>query len=233
MHADATAAAAPTFAALVAAAKALARRDRPVLLGVCGAPGAGKSTLAEALVAASAAAPPSGSGPEWVAHVPMDGFHLADTELDRLDRRARKGAPDTFDTDGYAALLRRLITPGRTCVTYAPAFERTIEQPIAGALPVDPRCRLVISEGNYLLHDGAGWCDVRAVFDEVWFATVDDDLRRERLIARHIRFGKSPAAARAWVREVDEVNARTIMAGISRADRVVDVSAVPAGHYPK
>lgn len=218
----------PDFDAVVAAATSLLRADRPAILGVCGAPGAGKTTLVEALVDALVAAPPPGEGPEWVAHVPMDGFHLADVELDRLGRRSRKGAPDTFDADGYAALLGRLAEPGRTRVTYAPAFDRSIEQPIACAIPVDPRCRLIVSEGNYLLHADEAWTGVRRVFDEVWFADVDGDLRRERLVERHIRFGKSPAAARDWVERVDEKNAREILAFRELADQIVDVSVVPA-----
>jgi pantothenate kinase len=219
-----------TFPAAIAAARALVRPDRPAVLGVCGAPGAGKTTVVQALVATLAAAPPPGAGAEWVAHVPMDGFHLADIELDRLGRRSRKGAPDTFDADGYGALLRRLAAPDRTHVTYAPAFERTIEQPIAGSIPVDPRCRLVITEGNYLLHDAPAWTGIRGAFDEIWFATVDDDLRRQRLVERHIRFGKSDTEAREWVARVDEPNAHTILSGIGRADRVIDVSVVPQPH---
>ncbi|MEO7447815.1 MAG: nucleoside/nucleotide kinase family protein, partial [Humibacillus sp.] len=88
--------------ALVARAVAVVGTQRRSVLGIAGAPGAGKTTLAEALVAGVRAA----EGDEWVAHVPMDGFHLADVQLDRLGSRSRKGAPDTFDAQGYAALLR-------------------------------------------------------------------------------------------------------------------------------
>ena len=122
------------------------------MVGVTGAPGAGKTTLVERLLAVIAASPPPGI-PDlpWVAHVPMDGFHLADVELDRLGLRDRKGAPDTFDAAGYAALLRRL----REAPTgvFAPGFERTLEQPIAAAIAVEPSARLVLTEGNYLLLD--------------------------------------------------------------------------------
>ena len=75
------------FDELVERARALAAGRRRAVLGIAGAPGAGKTTVALALVRALAATPPDGLGPGWVAHVPMDGFHLADVELDRLGRR--------------------------------------------------------------------------------------------------------------------------------------------------
>jgi pantothenate kinase len=191
-----------------------------VLLGIAGAPGAGKSTLAEALVRAI---DPSGATAAWI---PMDGFHLADVELDRLGLRERKGAIETFDGWGYLALLRRLRAELDHAV-YGPGFERTLEQPIAGAMPVPPSARLVVTEGNYLLDAAAPWTGVRAALDEVWFVEVDDALRRERLVARHVRFGKSPEEARAWVAEVDERNAERVALGRERADLVVSGGVSP------
>ena len=138
------------FDALVDRARALVTDGRRAVLGIAGAPAAGKTTLAEELVAALAPTPPAGlTAGSWVAHVPMDGFHLADVELERLGLRDRKGAPETFDALGYAALLRR-VHEDRDEVIYAPDFERVIEQPIAGSIPVRRAARLVVSEGNYL-----------------------------------------------------------------------------------
>ena len=186
-----------------------------LLLGIAGVPGAGKSTLAEALVAELAAR----HGAEAVAQLPMDGFHLADVQLDRLGLRERKGAPETFDAHGYAALLRRVRDdPGHD--VYAPGFERTLEQPLAGAVVVAAAARVVVTEGNYLLLDGA-WAAARAALDEVWFVEGDDELRRERLVARHVAFGKSPAEAEAWVAAVDDRNAELVRARAAWADRVV------------
>lgn len=204
-------------------ARAVSLTERPgrALLGIAGAPGAGKTTVAHWLVQALNARGIA------AAHVPMDGFHLADMALDALGRRDRKGAIDTFDAHGYLALLRRLRADTGATV-YAPEFERVIEQPIAGSIAVPPDTRIVVSEGNYLLASDLPWPSVRGAFDEVWFADVDDALRLERLTARHIRFGKTPADAAAWVASVDEPNARAILAGRDSADLVVDVDALEA-----
>jgi pantothenate kinase len=190
------------------------------VLGITGPPGAGKTTLAGHLVAALAAAPPPGHDTGWVAHVPMDGFHLADAELDRLGRRARKGAPDTFDAYGYAALLRRLHED-RDEMIYAPGFERVLEQPIAGVIGVPRTARLIVTEGNYLLLDSAPWRPVRELLDEVWYTDLEQEERLRRLIERHVRFGKSREAAVAWATGTDERNASLVAAGRDRADLVV------------
>jgi pantothenate kinase len=211
-----------TFLDLVARARALAVPGRRALLGVVGSPGAGKSTLTEALLAALRADPPPGAGPDWVAHVPMDGFHLADVELERLGLRHAKGAPDTFDAGGYVALLARLrAADPDDPVVYAPAFERTLEQPLAGAIPVPAAARIVLTEGNYLLLGSGRWPAVRPLLDEVWFCALRADVRLSRLLARHVMFGKAPDFAREWVATVDEPNASLIEATRGRADLVV------------
>jgi pantothenate kinase len=217
----------PTFADLVARARGLVPAGGRALLGIVGSPGAGKSTLTEALLAALRADPPSGEGPGWVAHVPMDGFHLADVELTRLGLRDAKGAPDTFDAGGYIALLARLrARDPADAVVYAPAFERDLEQPLAGAIPVPAGARLVLTEGNYLLLEQGRWPAVPPLLDEVWFCELDDDVRRARLVARHITFGKAPDAAAAWVAAVDEPNAVLIEATRHRADLLVPTAVL-------
>ncbi len=201
----------PTFADLVDRARALTPHGGRAVLGITGAPAAGKTTLAVELVRAL------GDG---VAHVPMDGFHLADAELDRLGRRDRKGAPDTFDALGYAALLRRL-RDDEDDVVYAPGFERVIEQPIAGAVPVPRTARLIVTEGNYLLVDDPPWPAVRPLLDEIWYVDLDPDVRLRRLIDRHRRYGKDEQAAIAWATGTDERNARVVRATRERADLIV------------
>lgn len=197
------------------------------LLGITGPPGAGKSTLARALVAALGALQ-QGDEPSAVL-VPMDGFHLAQAELERLGRADRKGAPDTFDAAGFVALLERLRAPAgpdasgsraRTTV-YAPTFDRTLEEPVAGAIAVPPEVPLVVVEGNYLLHDVGPWARVVSLLDECWYLDPDPRTRLDRLVARHEAHGRTPEAARAWATGPDERNAELIARTRHRATLVV------------
>ncbi|CAM3628966.1 nucleoside/nucleotide kinase family protein [Tsukamurella ocularis] len=196
---------------LLARARELIARPGRALLGVAGAPASGKSTLAERLVAAL--------GDDAVL-VPMDGFHLDDAVLRRHGSWERKGAIDTFDDAGFAELLHRLRAAEGT--VYAPRFDRGLEASIGGAIEVGPRVPLVVTEGNYLLAGTGAWPRARAALDEVWFLRIDAALRRERLVARHMRFGRGPEEARARADGTDETNARLIEATAERADRVVD-----------
>ncbi len=213
------------FDDLVARAAGLADAGRAggerAILGIAGCPAAGKSTLAELLVGGlRAAGVPA-------ALVPMDGFHLADAALERLGRRGRKGAIDTFDADGYLALLRRLRTE-RSRTVWAPGFVRDLEQPIAGSIGVEPEARIVVTEGNYLLADVPPWPDVRAEVTETWYVELDEPTRRERLVARHVEFGKTPDEAARWISIVDDPNALLSATTRDKADLVVDMSLLDA-----
>lgn len=181
------------------------------ILGITGAPGAGKSTVAARVV--------EHLGPDRAVVVPMDGFHLADEVLVALGRRDRKGAPDTFDVDGYGVLLQRLR--GATQTVYAPEFRREWEAAVAGAIPVPPDVPLVVTEGNYLLV----WPQVAALLDECWYLDVDDDARQDRLVRRRVGHGESEQVARAWATGSDQRNAETVAASRARADLVVSGSS--------
>ena len=215
----------PQEPAVVPADEALVRRARLLgggtraLLGICGVPGAGKSTLAGWLA-------------DWVGPfavvVPMDGFHLHDDELARRGLAERKGAPETFDVPGYVALLRRLRDETQHTV-FAPWFDRSREESVAGAIAVRPGHTLVVTEGNYLLHDDARWRDVRALLDEVWYVEADEQIRMARLVQRHVAHGKSPDQARRWATGSDQANAELVQRGRAAADLVVRPDAEPDG----
>ena len=189
--------------------KALKNGGGRKILGIVGPPGCGKSTLAAALLDLL--------GDEAVA-VPMDGYHLANVELARLGRAGRKGAEDTFDSAGYVSLLRRLKEQQSNEIVYAPEFRREIEEPIANAIPVFPETQLVITEGNYLLLDHGHWAGISELLDEIWYVDIDHSVRRERLVKRHMHFGRSQSAAEDWVANTDEPNAVRIEATKHRAD---------------
>ncbi|MDR1834106.1 MAG: nucleoside/nucleotide kinase family protein [Propionibacteriaceae bacterium] len=189
------------------------------ILGVTGAPGAGKSTFAEHLV--------SGLLERGVAAVrlPMDGFHLADATLASLGLLQRKGSVETFDGYGYCALLHRLLNEADPFV-YAPDFDRSLGQPLAGAVTIGPDVQLVVTEGNYLLNPENPWAQARAALAEVWYCRLPDAERQRRLVTRHMRFGKSEEGARSWVSQVDEANAAQVSALESSADLVIDMEAL-------
>ncbi len=213
--------------AAVERAVALAAGPGRAVLGIAGAPGAGKSTLARRIVAAVDAA----HGPGTAVQVPMDGFHLANAALDALGRHDRKGAIDTFDAAGYVALVRRLVVAddgnadARVAapdeVVWAPDFDRRVDEPVAGSIAVPRSTRLVVSEGNYLLDTDAPWSALTDLFTETWACVVDDRVRVDRLVGRHMRHGRDHEAARTWALEVDGVNAARVAATVGRASRTV------------
>ena len=197
---------------LVERARGLVTDGRAVL-GICGAPGAGKSTLAHRLRQRL------GAG---AVVVPLDGFHLHDDVLARLGLGDRKGAPETFDVAGFTALLRRLrAETGHT--VYAPEFDRTRELSLAGAIAVRPEHRLVVTEGNYLLYDDAGWSDVLPLLDETWYVESDEEVRVARLVQRHVDHGKDAETAHCWATVSDQANAELVARTRAAADLVVEI----------
>lgn len=210
-----------TFDDLVHRARALIRPGRRTILGIVGAPGSGKSTLAEAIARSLNPVIPDLDQMPLVATVPMDGFHLAQSELERLDRASRKGAIDTFDGWGFLSLVERLAAADH--LVYAPEFWRELEEPIAGAIPVPPEVPLVILEGNYLLADKAPWHQIAPLLTESWFLVVDEEERQDRLITRHRQFGRTAQEARDHALGSDQQNAELIVTTAPRADLRVKI----------
>jgi pantothenate kinase len=186
--------------------------DARVMVGVCGAPGAGKSTLAEGIAGIL--------GPGVAVVVPFDGFHLATDVIRGTPLAERRGAIDTFDLGAYRALLERLRAREDE-VVYAPVFRRGLEEPIASAIPVPRDLPVVLTEGNYLLDGHPEMRRARRTLDAVWYLDTPDDVRVPRLVARHIEFGRAPADADAWARGTDQVNADRVAANRTTADRVL------------
>jgi pantothenate kinase len=201
-------------AALARIQEHLEKSNERVLIGIIGKPGAGKSTLSKFLMAKLSK--------ELVTVVPMDGYHLSNKVLKDLKRSDRKGAQDTFDVAGFVSLVKR-IRSEQTQNIYYPIFDRAIEESIAAQGVVTSATKVVIIEGNYLLHDEGGWEVLNDLLDESWMVDVDDDKRISRLISRHIAYGKDPEAAKAWAKGTDEVNAKLIERGRARADFVVAI----------
>ena len=201
----------PIAAQYLQALDALLANGARKVLGLVGAPGSGKSTLAAALKEHFGAR---------AVIVPVDGYHLANSELARLGRAGRKGSEDTFDSAGYVALLRRIRQQPAGEIIYAPEYRREVEEGIAGAIAVHPETQLVITEGNYLLLDRGHWAAVRPLLDRAWYVDVDDNVRRERLVERYMRFGRDRQDAIDWANNTDEPNARLIATTRDRADEI-------------
>jgi pantothenate kinase len=179
------------------------------LIALAGPPGAGKSTLAAELVTAL------GTGAK---SVPMDGFHYDDAVLIARGARDRKGAPDTFDAQGFFHLLRRLRVEDEVAI---PLFDRDLEISRAGADIVTKDDRLLVVEGNYLLLNEAPWPESAPLFDlTVWIDVPEAELDR-RLTARWAHYGKTPEQARAWIDGNDMPNIRRVTQNSRPADLIL------------
>lgn len=198
--------------ALNRAKELAANSDKRIIIGIIGKPGAGKSTLSSHLM--------KNLPKETTALVPMDGYHLSNLQLKKLGRADRKGAPDTFDATGFVNLLKRISTDTSNDI-YFPIFHREIEESIAAEGVVTKETKFVITEGNYLLHNQDGWQEVAPVLTESWYVQVDDKLRLERLVNRHIKYGKEPKFAHDWAHGTDERNAQLVEGTKPRSSVIV------------
>jgi pantothenate kinase len=207
------------IATIAAAIFKHAAKQKRVIVAVAGAPGAGKSTMVEEL----AALMPEGSA----AVVPMDGFHYDDRVLDAIGLRQRKGAPETFDFDGYEALLKRLLAGDRDVAV--PIFDRSIEISRGAAAIVPRDTKFILTEGNYLLLDEEPWTRLAPLFDFSVFVDVARDELEQRLIQRWLDHGRTPEAGRAWVDSNDMPNVDRVLTRRRKADMVVTQRPRPSG----
>lgn len=202
-------------ALLAARATALAAPGRRVLLGLAGGPGAGKSTIAEALVGTLNA---TRSG--FAALVPMDGFHMRQAKLEALGLTFEKGAPHTFETAAFAAFLRALREAAGPVT--GPGYSRRIEDVVDDALEIPTEARVLVVEGNYLLLADPPWDVVRPLLDLAVFLDLPRDKALARLLRRHNAEGLfDPAYSRRHVEEVDMRNVDLVAATRDRADLVI------------
>ncbi len=186
-----------------------------VIIGVCGAPGAGKSSLAASLAARL--------GADRGVVVPFDGFHLATSVLEGTPLLQRRGALETFDLGAFRSLIGRLRARDEDIV-YAPSFVRGLEEPIASAIPVPRSVPIIITEGNYLLSPHLTLQEVRGLLDEVWYLDTPPDIRLPQLIARHVAFGKPEEEAQEWAAGTDQRNAEQIESTRDSADLIITVT---------
>jgi pantothenate kinase len=194
------------------------------LVALAGPPGAGKSTVAEALCAEI-----NQQTPSLARILAMDGFHFDDRVLEARGQRARKGAPDTFDTGGLVAMLDRLrADDGREIAV--PVFDRALEIARAAAAIIPAATRIVIVEGNYLLLDDSrypDWAHLSSRFDVTVMLEVPRARLAERLAARWRGFGLEAAAVTAKLEGNDLVNADLVTAGSRPADFRLRNDAAP------
>lgn len=203
-------------AARAAIAPLLAASDKRIIVGIAGPPAAGKSTLASALARDIARE----YGPDFAIAVGMDGFHLANAELNRLGLTSVKGAPETFDAYGFIALLKRLRGASEP-VVYAPTYSRTVHESIGSAVPIGSDVRVVVIEGNYLLLPRPPWAEIRPLLDVALYLDAAPRARVDALLRRQRSRGLNAEAAHDWVHRSDEANAFLIESTKAHADAIL------------
>jgi pantothenate kinase len=195
---------------------AYTNQEKRFLLGITGIPGAGKSTMAAAL----AKRINETLTKNIAIVVPMDGFHLHNDILKKRGLFAQKGAPETFDAEGFTALIKQ-IALDRDHSVYCPAYNRNLHNPVPNAVLVEKHHRIIIIEGNYLLLPTAPWQELKNFFSETWFIDISPTITKQRLIRRHMRSGRPLHEALTKIDSTDMPNAKLILNTKPLADKII------------
>lgn len=180
------------------------------IVAIAGPPGVGKSKLSTQLFRKLQA------GGHKPAIVPMDGFHLDNSTLRSRGLLDRKGAPATFDAEGFVALVADLRA--NTGPVLVPDFDREADRVRQTGLSVAQDRTFVLVEGNYLLLDSEPWTRLQNLFDVRVMLSADKDVLRNRLISRWLNLGFDQAGAEAKALGNDIPNASYVLAQSLPAD---------------
>jgi pantothenate kinase len=184
------------------------------IVGIAGGPGSGKSTFAVKLKELINSKEKS----DLAQIFPMDGFHRKNIELERSSLLSVKGAPQTFDVEGYLSMLNR-IKLGENLK--APIYSREIHDVIDNALSIEPYHKIIITEGNYLFYDVEGWCEIKDIIDLKIYIESKKDVCEKRLLERHMRGGKTGIEALEKIKKVDMKNFDLIAQTMKYADEII------------
>ena len=187
-------------------------------IGLAGAPGSGKTTLAEALRERL---------PTLLTIIPMDGYHYYRSELNEMDEpkeaHARRGAPFTFNSIKFVNAITIAHKKGKGTV---PRFDHRKGDPVEDTIIVTEGPQIILVEGNYLLLDVEPWSQLRTnVFDETWFLNVSISECNRRVRERHIETGLTEEQAQLQVENNDSINSKLVNKASSKnVDRIIQIS---------
>jgi pantothenate kinase len=191
-----------------------AERSR-FIVAIAGPPGAGKSTLSDALRDALI------ERGETAEILPMDGFHMDNGILQQRGLLARKGAPETFDVRGFLDIVTAVRKADQEVLV--PVFDRSRELAIASARAIVPETRFILAEGNYLLLNEAPWTRLETSFDFSVFVGPTVEVVEQRLRDRWIGYGLDEAGISAKLYENDLPNGKRVVENLRDADIKIDI----------
>ncbi|MBL4766687.1 MAG: hypothetical protein JKY94_03105 [Rhodobacteraceae bacterium] len=181
------------------------------IVALAGPPAVGKSTFANRL---QKALNTQRHGRAEI--LPMDGFHLDNAVLCDQDQLAQKGAPQTFDVDGFGSTLARIRAADMDVVV--PVFDRDLDMARAGGRVIGVKVDVIIIEGNYLLLKRAAWRRLVPNYDLTINLSVAQDVLELRLIQRWLDQGMARPDAENRARGNDMTNASTVIRESLAAD---------------